>query len=69
MQSSVPAIDTFYGSKFSPFYPTAIHGSVGIVFILAGRVAGRAAAATLSRLDLCDYKLEEILGIHIPSMV
>ena len=29
-----------------PFYPTAIHGCAGIVFILAGRAGGR-------RLPLC----------------
>ena len=46
------------------FTPTAIHGCAGIVFILAGRVGVRmvrqVAAATLSGLDLCDHKLEEV---------
>ena len=37
------------------FYPTAIHGCAGIVFILAG--AG-------GRLDLCDRKLEEVQTRH-----
>ena len=42
------------------FYPTAIHGCAGIVFILDGR----AAAAILSGLDLCNHKLEEVQTWH-----
>ena len=50
------------------FYPTTIHGCAGIVFILAGRADGRVtAAATLSGLDLCDHKLEEVLTWHTGS--
>ena len=49
---------------FSSFYHTAIHGCAVIVFILAGRagrqMGGRAVAATLSGLDVCDHKLEEV---------
>ena len=56
---------------FYPTRPTAIHGCAGIVFILAGRsdewVGGRAAAATLFGLDLCDYELEEVQTWHTYS--
>ena len=54
--------------EFCSFYHTAIHGCAGIVFILdgrsGGRMGGRAAAATLSGLDLCDHKLEEVQTWH-----
>ena len=51
-------------SVFVAFYPTAIHGCAGIVFILAGWaggwMGGWAPAATLSGLDLCKHRLEEV---------
>ena len=41
------------------FYPTAMR-RVLFSSELGGRMGGWAAAATLSGLDLCDYKLEEV---------
>ena len=60
--------------KKNHFYLTAIHGCAGIVFILSGRADGwvgrrraggrSVAAATLSGIDLCDYKLEQLQTWH-----